>query len=39
VPGDPYTAPMPERPFLEAVARPPRKLRIALILLSHKNPT
>jgi len=32
VPGDPYTAPMPERPFLEAVARPPRQLRIALML-------
>src|SRR5215475_5374541 len=27
--GEPYTAAMPERPFLEAVARPPRKLRIA----------
>src|SRR5215471_9338514 len=31
-PGDPYTAPMPERSFLDAVAHPPRKLRIALML-------
>jgi len=37
VPGDPYTAPMPERPFLEAVARPPRQLRIALMLKDHRG--
>jgi amidase len=36
-PGDPYTAPVPERPFLEAVARPPRKLRIALMLKDHRG--
>ena len=36
-PGDPYTAPMPERPFLEAVTRPPRKLRIALMLRDHRG--
>jgi Asp-tRNA(Asn)/Glu-tRNA(Gln) amidotransferase A subunit family amidase len=36
-PGDPYTAPMHERPFLEAVARPPRKLRIALMLKDHRG--
>src|SRR5262249_61484090 len=36
-PGDPYTAPMPERPFLEAVTRPPRKLRIALMLKDHRS--
>src|SRR5262252_8209130 len=31
-PGDPYTAPPPERPFLDASACPPRKLTIALML-------
>jgi amidase len=36
-PGDPYTAPMPEHPFLEAVARPPRRLRIALMLKDHRG--
>jgi amidase len=36
-PGDPYTAPMPERSFLDAVARPPRKLRIALMLKDHRG--
>jgi len=36
-PGDPYTAPMHERPFLEAIARPPRKLRIALMLEDHRG--
>jgi amidase len=36
-PGDPYTAPMPELPFLEAVARPPRQLRIALMLKDHRG--
>jgi amidase len=36
-PGDPYTAPTPERPFLEAVARPPRRLRIALMLKDHRG--
>ena len=36
-PGDPYTAPMPESSFLEAIARPPRKLRIALMLKDHRG--
>jgi len=35
--GDPYTAPMPEHSFVEAVARPPRKLRIALMLKDHRG--
>jgi amidase len=35
--GDPYTAPMAERSFLEAVTRPPRKLRIALTLKDHRG--
>jgi len=30
VPGDPYAAPVPERPFLEEVGRDPGTLRIAL---------
>ena len=36
-PGDPYTAPTLERPFLEAVSRPPRKLRVALMLKDHRG--
>src|SRR5271166_6073630 len=36
-PGDPYAAPMEERPFLAALARPPRKLRIALMLKDHRG--
>ena len=36
-PGDPYAAPSPERSFLEAVAGPPRKLRIALMLKDHRG--
>jgi Asp-tRNA(Asn)/Glu-tRNA(Gln) amidotransferase A subunit family amidase len=36
-PGDPYAAPPPERPFLEAVARPPKRLRIALMLKDHRG--
>src|SRR5712691_1315524 len=35
--GDPYTAPMHARPFLEGIARPPRKLRIALMLKDHRG--
>jgi Asp-tRNA(Asn)/Glu-tRNA(Gln) amidotransferase A subunit family amidase len=38
-PGDPYTAPLPKHSFLEAVARPPRKLRIALMLKDHRGVT
>src|SRR4029077_11550295 len=36
-PGDPYAAPPQERPFLEAVARSSRKLRIALMLKDHRG--
>jgi Asp-tRNA(Asn)/Glu-tRNA(Gln) amidotransferase A subunit family amidase len=36
-PGDPYAAPPPERPFLDAVARPPRRLRIALMQRDHRG--
>jgi Asp-tRNA(Asn)/Glu-tRNA(Gln) amidotransferase A subunit family amidase len=34
-PGDPYAAPVNERSFLEAIARPPRQLKIALMLRDH----
>ncbi len=30
MPGDPYTAPMPERPFVDEIGRDPGKLRIGL---------
>jgi Asp-tRNA(Asn)/Glu-tRNA(Gln) amidotransferase A subunit family amidase len=36
-PGDPYFAPASERPFLEAISRPARKLRIALMLKDHRG--
>jgi Asp-tRNA(Asn)/Glu-tRNA(Gln) amidotransferase A subunit family amidase len=36
-PGDPYAAPSPERPFLETAARPPRRLKIALMLKDHRG--
>src|SRR5499427_3772150 len=36
-PGDPYTAPITERSFREAVARPPCGLRIALMLKDHRG--
>src|SRR6266566_4395649 len=36
-PGDPYAAPAQERPFLEAIARPPRRLRIALMLRDYRG--
>ena len=36
-PGDPYAAPTPERPFAQALSRPPRKLRIALMLKDHRG--
>src|SRR3984893_572341 len=35
--GDPYTAPTNERSLLEAITRPPRKLRIALMLKDHRG--
>jgi Amidase len=36
-PGDPYAAPPHEGSFLEAIARPPRRLRIALMLKDHRG--
>jgi Asp-tRNA(Asn)/Glu-tRNA(Gln) amidotransferase A subunit family amidase len=36
-PGDPYAAPTPERSFVDALARPPAKLRIALMLKDHRG--
>jgi Asp-tRNA(Asn)/Glu-tRNA(Gln) amidotransferase A subunit family amidase len=36
-PGDPYTAPSPERPFLELARRPPGRLRIALMRQDHRG--
>lgn len=36
-PGDPYAAPPPERPFVDAITRPPRKLKIALMLKDHRG--
>src|SRR5262244_2819348 len=36
-PGDPYAAPMQEGSFLEAIARPPSRLRIALMLKDHRG--
>lgn len=38
-PGDPYAAPSPERPFLDAIARPPGRLRIAVMLRDHRGAT
>jgi Asp-tRNA(Asn)/Glu-tRNA(Gln) amidotransferase A subunit family amidase len=36
-PGDPYAAPTPERPFVEAIARPPARLRIAMMRSDHRK--
>ena len=36
-PGDLYTAPRNEGSFLEAIAHPPRRLRIALMLKDHRG--
>ncbi len=36
-PGDPYAAPTPEGTFVAALARPPGKLRIALMLKDHRG--
>jgi amidase len=36
-PGDPYAAPSPECSFSEALRRPPRRLRIALMLKDHRG--
>jgi amidase len=36
-PGDPYTAPPPERPFGEEIVRPPGRLKIALMRKDHRG--
>src|SRR5262249_15004049 len=36
-PGDPYVAPAPQGPFFEATRRPPRKLKIAVMLADHRG--
>jgi amidase len=36
-PGDPYAAPTPERPFVEAIGRPPARLKIALMRGDHRG--
>src|SRR5262249_54530945 len=36
-PGDPYTAPPPERSFVQALLGPPRTLRIAMSLTDHRG--
>ena len=36
-PGDPYAAPTPEHTFVAAIARPPGKLRIALMRGDHRG--
>jgi Asp-tRNA(Asn)/Glu-tRNA(Gln) amidotransferase A subunit family amidase len=36
-PGDPYTAPAPAGSFVEALGRPPRQLKIALMLKDHRG--
>jgi len=38
-PGDPYTAPRPERPFIEEIRRAPERLRIALMRKDHRGGT
>ncbi|HEY5831416.1 MAG: amidase [Hyphomicrobiaceae bacterium] len=36
-PGDPYAAPTPERPFVEELKRPAKKLKIAMMLQDHRG--
>jgi amidase len=36
-PGDPYAAPTPECSFVEAIGRPPKKLKIAMMLKDHRG--
>src|SRR6185295_2444664 len=36
-PGDPYTAPSPAGAFVEAISRPPRRLKIALMHKDHRG--
>ena len=36
-PGDPYAAPAPELSFVAALSRPPRKLKIAMMLKDHRG--
>lgn len=37
VSGDPYAAPTPEQPYVDAIGRPPGRLRIALMLKDHRG--
>ncbi|HEX2338258.1 MAG TPA: amidase, partial [Hyphomicrobiaceae bacterium] len=36
-PGDPYTAPAPAGSFVEAIGRPPRKLKVAVMHKDHRG--
>ena len=36
-PGDPYTAPPPAGSFVEAIGRPPRKLKVAVMHTDHRG--
>ena len=36
-PGDPYAAPTPDASFVAGLARPPRKLKIAMMLKDHRG--
>jgi amidase len=36
-PGDPYAAPTPEHSFVEAISRPPKRLKIAMMLKDHRD--
>src|SRR5437868_11518592 len=36
-PGDPYAAPTPEHSFVEAISRPPKRLKIAMMLKDHRG--
>ena len=36
-PGDPYTAPPPAGSFVEAIGRPPRKLKVAVMHMDHRG--
>jgi Asp-tRNA(Asn)/Glu-tRNA(Gln) amidotransferase A subunit family amidase len=36
-PGDPYAAPAPSQPFAQAIARPPQRLKIAMMLRDHRG--
>ena len=38
-PGDPYAAPAPAASYVEAIGRPPRRLRIAMLRKDHRGST